>query len=290
MTAPAQATLDDATLWRERFMHRLDVGGLVLTVVTVVCAVIWAFPLYWAVVTSLKPEDETIRPFIELWPEHPTLAAYVYVLTNSRIGTWYVNSVVTATAIAGLVTVMGAACGYAISQLRFPGRMVLWWIILSSFMVPIQALIVNHFVLMAQFALLNTWLGIILPQLIAPVAVIVYKQFFDSVPKELREAAVIDGAKHWEIFLRIYLPLNWGVTAALGIIVFIGAWNAFLWPFLVITKPELMNVTVGATEIRSQGINELETALLTGLPMAIVYLLFQRRVTEAVMLSAGIKG
>ena len=143
---------------------------------------------------------------------------------------------------------------------------------------------------MNQWHLVNTWLGVILPQLIAPVAVIVYKQFFDSVPKELREAAVIDGAKHWEIFLRIYLPLNWGVTAALGIIVFIGAWNAFLWPFLVITKPELMNVTVGATEIRSQGINELETALLTGLPMAIVYLLFQRRVTEAVMLSAGIKG
>src|SRR3569833_751454 len=157
-------------------------------------------------------------------------------------------------------------------------------------MIPVQALIVNHFLLMNQWKLIKTWLGVILPQLIAPVAVIVYKQFIDTVPKAFREAAQIDGARHWEIFLRIYLPLNWGVTAALGIIVFIGAWNAFLWPFLAITKPELMNVTVGATQIRDYGISELATALLTGLPIAVVYLLFQRRVTEAVMLSAGIKG
>jgi len=294
MTAPAQATLDDAALWRERLMHRLDVGGLVLTVVTIVCAVIWAFPLYWAVVTSLKPEDETIRPFIELWPEHPTLAAYVYVLTNSRIGIWYVNSVVTATAIAGLVTVMGAACGYAISQLRFPGRMVLWWIILSSFMVPIQALIVNHFVLMAQFALLNTWLGVILPQLIAPVVVIVYKQFFDSVPREYREAAVIDGANDFQLLFRVFLPMNWGVTTALAIITFIGAWNAFLWPFLATKTEPMMTVPVGITEVQDAfGVyyaKLLAGAVMAGLPVALAYLIFQRRVTQAITLSAGIKG
>jgi multiple sugar transport system permease protein len=144
---------------------------------------------------------------------------------------------------------------------------------------------------MNQWKLINTWLGVILPQLIAPVAVIVYKQFFDTVPKELREAAQIDGARPWEVLFRIYLPLNWGVTAALGIIVFIGAWNAFLWPFLAVTRPEMMNVTVGTTQVRdSFGVGELAGALLTGLPMAIVYLLFQRRVTEAMMLSTGIKG
>jgi multiple sugar transport system permease protein len=126
---------------------------------------------------------------------------------------------------------------------------------------------------------------------IAPVAVIVYKQFFDAVPREYREAALIDGAKDWQVLLGVYLPLNWGVTAALGIIVFIGAWNAFLWPFLAITKPELMNVTVGATEIRGMyGIGELAVAILTGLPVAVIYLIFQRRVTEAVAMSAGIKG
>jgi multiple sugar transport system permease protein len=120
------------------------------------------------------------------------------------------------------VILIGAACGYAISQVRFRGSRVLWLLILASFMIPIQALIVGHFFLMYNFGLINTWLGVILPQLVAPVAVIVYKHFFDSVPRELREAAMLDGGSHPQILFRIYLPANWGVTATLAIITFIG--------------------------------------------------------------------
>jgi len=193
-----------------------------------------------------------------------------------------------------LVVLMGAGAGYAISQLDFPGRRILWFMILASFMVPIQALIVNHFVLMSQFKLINSWLGVILPQLIVPVVVIVYKQFFDSVPKEFREAAVMDSASEFRMLFKIFLPMNWGVTTALAIITFIGAWNAFLWPFLITTKEEMMNVTVGITQVHDafgvQYARELAAAVLAGLPVAIVYLIFQRRVTQAIMLSAGVKG
>jgi multiple sugar transport system permease protein len=121
-------------------------------------------------------------------------------------------------------------CGYAISQLRFPGRNLLWWTILASFMVPIQGLIVNHFVIMAGVKLLNTHLGIILPQLIAPVIVIVYKQFFDSVPRDFREAAVMDGANDFQLLFRIFLPMNWGGTASPSSPS--SARGTFLWPFL----------------------------------------------------------
>jgi multiple sugar transport system permease protein len=166
--------------------------------------------------------------------------------------------------------------------------------ILASFMVPIQTLIVTHFVLMANFGLLNTWLGVILPQLIAPVIVIVYKQFFDSVARDFREAAVMDGANEFQMLFRIFLPMNWGVTTALAIITFIGAWNAFLWPFLAQSSEQMMNVTVGITQVRDafgvQYARELAAAVLAGLPVALAYLIFQRRVTQAIMLSAGIKG
>lgn len=263
-------------------VRRLDAVGLMLSLLTLAVAVLWAFPLVWAFAMTLVPRQG--GSIFDM------LGTYGRILTTTQIGSWYLNSLITAGGTTLIVLAISSACGYAISQLDFTGRKVLWGIILASFMIPVQALIINHFFLMNQWHLINTWLGVILPQLIAPVAVIVYKQFFDTIPKEFREAALIDGAKHWEIFARIYLPLNWGVTAALGIIVFIGAWNAFLWPFLAVTKPELMNVTVGATQIRDYGISELATALLTGLPIAVVYLLFQRRVTEAVMLSAGIKG
>lgn len=264
-------------------VRRIDIGGLLVALLTLVATIVWAFPLLWSVaVTMLPGPGGSILDVVSL---------YGRILFESQIGRWYINSLVTSGAVTLLVLAISAACGYAISQLDFTGRKLLWIVILASFMIPIQALILNHFFLMNQWKLINTWLGVILPQLIAPVAVIVYKQFFDTVPKEFREAALIDGARHWEIFLRIYLPLNWGVTSALAIIVFIGAWNAFLWPFLAVTKPDLMNVTVGATQIRGEfGVGELATALLAGLPVAIVYLLFQRRVTEAVMLSASIKG
>jgi multiple sugar transport system permease protein len=158
-------------------------------------------------------------------------------------------------------------------------------------MIPIQALIVSHFFLMYNFGLINTWLGVILPQLIAPVAVIIYKQFFDQMPREFREAATIDGASHAQILLRVFLPINWGVTAALAIVTFIGAWNTFLWPFLAVTKSPMMNLSVAmGTNFTGLGDGYLAASVLAGLPTAIVYLLFQRRVTQAVILSAGVKG
>ncbi len=274
--------------------RRANLVGALITIFTVVCAILWCFPLYWGVISSLKPEDEVVRPYIELWPETPTLRHYVFALTETQIGTWYINSIVTAVGVTILTVSSSMLAGYAISQLRFPGRRPLWWLILASFMVPTQVLIINHFVLMANMGLLNTWAGIILPQLIHPVAIIVYKQFFDQVPSDFREAAVMDNASELAILFKVYVPMNWGVTTALSIVTFIWAWNAFLWPFLAVTKTEMMTITVGITQVWDAfGVyyaRQLTAATLAGLPVALVYLLFQRRVTQAITLSAGIKG
>ena len=295
MTAiPAEESLATMSPRRQRTIRALDKVGLIATIVTLLGAVFWAFPLYWTVVTTFKVENDIVQPGIDLWPRRFTLDAYTHVLFNTKIGAWYINSLVTSLGVTVLVVLMSAAAGYAISQLRFPGRRVLWWLILASFMVPIPALIINHYVLMAQFRLINTWTGVILPQLIAPVTVIIYKQFFDSVPKEFREAATIDGANEWQLFFRLYLPMNWGITTALAIITFIGAWNNFLWPFLAVTNEQMMNITVGITQVYDAfGVKyarDLATAMLAALPVAVVYLIFQRRVTQAIMLTAGIKG
>ena len=268
-------------------------GGLI-SAVTLVCAVLWAFPIYWGVISSLKPEDEVVRPYIELWPDTLTFDHYVFALTQTQIGVWYLNSVAVAVGVTVVTILSSLLCGYAISQLDFPGRRLLWWLILASFMVPLQALIINHFVLIARLSLVNTWAGIILPQLIHPVIIIVYKQFFDQVPRDFREAAVMDNASDLAILFKVYLPMNWGVTAALSIVCFIWTWNAFLWPFLAVTRTEMMTITVGITQVQdSFGIyyaRQLAGAVLAGLPVALAYLLFQRRVTEAITLSAGIKG
>ena len=275
------------------FRRKLDIAGLLLTALTVICALLWFFPIYWAIITSLRYDQDTITDF-GLFPKDPTLSGYIFDIEHSNLLIWYMNSTITSVSIT-LVAVFVAACtGYAISQLTFPGRKALWWTILASFMVPVSALIVNHFIIIAGVGLLNSYLGIILPMLLTPVTVIVYKQFFDGLPREFREAAVMDGATEFQLLFRVFLPMNWGITTALAIITFIGAWNAFLWPFLAAQDETMMTVTVGITAVQDAfGVaygRVLSGAVLAGLPVALAYLLFQRRVTQAITLSAGIKG
>ena len=294
MSAEALPNREAVAAARSRGDGPIDVIGLTLTVITILVALGSFFPIYWAVITSIKPDGEVISGSNSLWPNRMVFDSYIHIWKNTNIGIWYINSMVTSLIITALVITSSAGCAYALSQLDFPGRRLIYVLILACFMVPMQALIVNHFVLMAQFKLLNTWAGIILPQLIVPVVIIVYKQFFDSVPKEFREAAQMDSAGHLKILFRIYLPMNWGVTASLAIITFIGAWNSFLWPFLAATGEATMTVPVGITQVKdAYGIvygKLMASAVVAGLPVAIVYLIFQRRVTQAIMLSAGIKG
>ncbi len=273
---------------------KINFVGALITLATIFAAILWAFPIYWGIISSLKPEDEVVRPYIELWPDTLTFQHYWFALTQTQIGRWYINSIGTAVGVTFLTVTTSMFAGYAISQLNFPFRRTLYWIILASFMVPTQVLIINHFVLIANLGLLNTWAGIILPQLIHPVIIIIYKQFFDQVPKDFREAAVMDNSGEFRILFKVYMPLNWGVTTAVSIVTFIWSWNAFLWPFLAVTKTELMTITVGITQVNDAfGVyyaRQLSAAVLAGFPVALAYLLFQRKVTEAITLSAGIKG
>ncbi len=252
------------------------------------------FPLYWSFVTSIRSEDRVVSDEAGLIPDEFNFASYVDVIFNTKLLNWYLNSIVTSFIITFVVIVSGMMCAYAISQMRFPGRRILYGVVLASFMVPTQALVVTQFILMNSLGLINTWAGIILPQLIVPVVIIVYKQFFDAVPREMREAVVLDGGGEYALLFRIYLPLNWGITTALAIITFIMAWNQFLWPFLVVTTEDMMTIPVGITQVNDAfGVfyaRLMSVALLGAMPVAIAYLIFQKRVTEAVMLSSGVKG
>lgn len=266
----------------------------ILLLITLVGAAIWIFPLYWAFVTSIRTENHVVSADAGLLPDMFHLNAYIQSIFNTRLLTWYVNSIGTSLIITVVVIVSGMMCAYALSQMRFPGRRTLYWVVLASFMIPSQALVVTQFVLMNDLGLVNTWAGIILPQLIVPVVIIVYKQFFDAVPKEMREAVLLDGGGEYTLLFKIYLPLNWGITTALAIITFIMAWNQFLWPFLIITSENMMTIPVGITQVNDAfGVfyaRLMAVALLGAAPVAIAYLIFQKKVTEAVMISSGVKG
>lgn len=273
------------------FTKRLE--NVVLTLLTFSAALVWIFPLYWGFVTSLR-SDNNVAGNMSILPDEFQLGAYVNAIFNTRLLTWYVNSIGTAAIVTVSVLLISMLCAYALSQIRFPGRRLLYGIVLASFMVPAQTLVVTQFILMKNLYLINTWAGIILPQLITPIVIIVYKQFFDSVPKEMREAVVLDGGGEYTILFKVYLPLNWGITTALAIVTFITVWNAFFWPFLVITSENMMTIPVGITQVNDTfGIvyaRLMAIAMLAALPVIIAYVVFQRRVTEAIMISSGVKG
>lgn len=267
--------------------------NIAFSALVLIAAAIWIFPLYWALTTSLRSENRIVSD-AGVWIDELNFSAYIDVLATSKLPMWYLNSVGTSVIITVIVLITGMMCAYALSQLRFPGRRLLYLVVVASFMVPVPALYVAQFVLMSDLGLVNSWWGIILPQLIVPVVVIVYKQFFDAIPKEMREAVLLDGGGEFTLLFKLYLPLNWGITAALAIITFISAWNNFFWPFLVVTSESMMTIPVGITQVNdSFGVfyaRMMALALLAAAPVIVGYLIFQKRVTEAVMISAGVKG
>jgi len=275
-------------------IKNITISWTVLTILSLIVALIFMFPIYWAAVTSLKQETEVIDPDWSIFPRIMSIAAYLDVLTKSAIGTWYINSIATSVGITLLVILISMPCGYALSQIDFVGRKIILVSVVVSIMVPGTALVIALFVLISDLNMINTWSGVILPQVLSPVCVIVYKQFFDQVPKELREASIIDGASELQILMKVYMPLNWGITTALALVTFIGAWNNFFWPFIMTTKAEMFTVPVAITSVNdAYGIflaRQMAVAMLAALPVVAFFLIFQKRVTQAIMLTSGIKG
>jgi multiple sugar transport system permease protein len=275
-------------------VKRFSFGGLIGTLATLLMAGLWLFPLFWAISTSLRREMQTLVTPPAWLPNPINFQGYAEVLRTSALPRWYFNSVFTSVVITVVVLFLGVLCAYALSQIDFPGKTVLFWALLAGFMLPFDAMIVTLFMLMNDLGQVNTFAGIILPQLVVPVVIVIFKQFFDQVPGELRDAAVIDGAGEFRILFSIYLPINWGITWALAIVTFIGAWNNFFWPFIIATSTDMMTIPVGITQVKEMyGVAYARTmavAVLAGLPVALAYLAFQRKVTEGIMVTAGLKG
>ena len=252
----------------------------------VVLAGIWLVPLAWGAVTSFKHEAEAALP-ASWWPTMGwTLDAYRSVLNNSDLLLWMWNSLVVAALVTALTVLISAMAAFAFSQTLFKGRALMQWLTLASIMMPGQILIVPLFREMQVLGLVDTFAGIVLPQIVAPVMVFILKRFFDAIPRELLDAARIDGAGPWRLFWTIVLPLSKSILVAVAIFVFIGAWNNFLWPFIVTTDPQFMTLPVGLSTVKDaygvQYAQNMASAMIAALPLLILFMLFQRRIVQGV--------
>jgi multiple sugar transport system permease protein len=272
---------------------RVSILSAVCTALTVIMALAWLSPVYWIAATALKSETDTIALPPSLVPFPPDLAAFIYIIQNSPILRWYLNTVLVSAVITSLSILCALMCAYALSLLEFGGKRLIYWALLVGFMLPFGAMAIPLFMLMNRLHFVNSYAGIILPQIATPLSVIVFKQFFDQVPIDFRNAAVIDGAGDFRILFNIYIPLNWSIIWAMAIVTFIAAWNNFFWPFIVTNSTPMLTIPVGMTQVQSAyGVAFAKTsaiAVLASLPTAVAYLIFQKRVTQGVMAAAGIK-
>jgi len=273
--------------------ERLPILRWVCTGLTVVVAIVWLSPLYWIAATALKSETDTIAMPPTFVPFPLDFGAFIFVIQNSPIFRWYLNTVLVSVLVTFFSILCALMCAFALSLLEFKGKRLVYWALLVGFMLPFSAMAIPLFMLMNKLHFVNSYAGIILPQIATPLSVIVFKQFFDQVPIDFRNAAVMDGAGDFRILFNIYIPLNWSIIWAMAIVTFIGAWNNFFWPFIVTDSTPMLTIPVGMTQVQSAyGVAFAKTsaiAVMASIPTAVAYLIFQKRVTQGVMAAAGLK-
>jgi multiple sugar transport system permease protein len=290
-TAPERPRVaaDDITL--DRVHKRVKLFNRICAGVLIAFALIWLVPLAWALDTALKPNSETTNTTWAI--DDPTLDAFARTLQDTAILNWFGSSLIIATMSAAGTVLVASLAAFALSRMRFKYRNVVFWFVLAGIMIPGQVLIVPQFREFDALGLLNTYWAVSLPQIPTAIAVFIFKQFFDGLPRDLEEAARIDGAGWFKVYRRVIMPLARPAVAAVAIFTFVGSWNDLLWPLLVLSNPDIMTIPVGLATVQGAfGIRYADTmasAILGAIPLVAVFLLFQRNIVEGIA-GTGLKG
>lgn len=255
-------------------------------------ALIWLVPFAWALITSLRPDNEIIANPTTPWSNHWTFHAYSSTWSANPIGWWYLNSFIISTLSVVFTVIVCSMIGFALAHLSFRGKPLIMALILAGLMVPTEAIVLPQFMEFRAIHLLGTYWALVLPAIAAPVAVFVFHAFLKGIPVSLIEAARLDGANWWRVYYQVCMPLCRPAISAVSILTFVTTWNAFLWPLLVLTQTKSQTIPVGLGGlIGGSAIQYAETmasAVLGILPLLAVFLLFQRQIVQGVA-NTGIK-
>jgi multiple sugar transport system permease protein len=255
--------------------------------------VLMVLPFLWMGISSIKPDAEVVSVPPTWWPETATLDNYSQLFRRMDFTTYFLNSTVIAIAVTGGNMLFGSMLGYALAKLEFPGKKLLFALVLGTLMVPGVVTFVPMFVLTTNLGLTNTLPGMFLPFMAAPLGVFLMRQFISGLPDELIQAARIDGAGELRIFFRVILPLCGPALATLGIISFLGSWNNFLWPLVVASQEDKFTLPV-ALALYATGQNATKYGLLLAgavvvvIPVIAVFLFLQRHIMQGIAMT-GIK-
>jgi multiple sugar transport system permease protein len=270
--------------------RRLHMVRLVLYVVSSALAFMTVAPLFYMVSMSLKQGNEVFGT--NLVPHHPTLGNFVYVFTQVDFVRYLLNTFFVSAVVTIIALIFHSMAGYALARLRFPGRDAIFLAMFSTFLISQPVIIVPLFILARTLHLLDSYAGLIVPSIFNAFGIFLLRQFYLGVPRELEEAALIDGASYFRIWRSIILPLSRPIMSALAILFFLANWNSFLWPLTIISNQDLWMVQVAIANFHQQYNGSwnyiMAASTVVALPTIVMFVIFQKRIVESIKTS-GVK-
>jgi len=276
--------------------QRLPLSGLEIFshVMLIVVALIFLFPFFWMVSNAVRSNVEVLATPVRLLPHQFEWDNFIRAWTELPFGRFFLNSMIVAVSVSVITVIVSCLSGYAFARLNFPGRDLLLMGYLGTLMVPGIMLIIPLFLIVNALGMVNTFQGVILPVAFGTFGAFLMRQFFLSIPMELEEAARIDGASRLRILLSIIIPLSMPALGLLSLFTFIGQWNNFLWPLIVMTGTENATLPVGLTQFQTQQGTQwnfiMAGSALSMLPGIVLAILLQKLIYNSIALNAGMGG
>ena len=263
-----------------------------LYVILVVYALVTFLPFAWALSASFKPLSEIIAGGLNLIPQNFTLENYQKIfLEEPLFGRWLFNSVVVASTVTIFNLLFNSMAGYALARIPFKGNQILFFCILAVLMVPAQVTLIPSFLILKSLGWLNSYQGLSVPNIVNATFIFMMRQFFVNFPKELEEAAALDGLGYLETFFQIVLPLAKPALAAQTIFIFLGSWNNFLMPLMIVSTSEMFTLPLGLNTFKGQYISYwnyiMAASMVFTLPALLIYAFFNRYFIQGVTFTGG---
>ncbi len=250
-------------------------------------ACLTVFPLLWMISVAFKNRQETY--LLNLIPDQPTIDNFRHVLTEVPFPRYMFNSFFISVTVTLIALFFHSMAAYSLARLRFPGRDAIFLGIFSTLLVSLPVILVPLFILVRELHMLNSYFGLIIPVIFHAFGIFLLRQFYLSIPRELEEAAIVDGAGYWRVYWNIILPLSKPILAALSVFFFLANWNSFLWPLTITKDTDLWVVQIGIASFRQQYASSqnyiMAASVIVALPTVIIFFLCQRQLVESIKTS-----
>ncbi|MGC4108509.1 MAG: carbohydrate ABC transporter permease [Thermomicrobiales bacterium] len=277
----------DGTAQAARLRRLRTLRSALLFIVILALGLVTIFPVLWMVSSAFKPSNEQYD--LKLIPQSPTFDNFRYVFSAIPFWRYMANSFFVSVVVTAIALFFHSMAAYALARLRFPGRDVIFLAIFTTMLISLPVILVPLFILVRELHMLNSYSGLIIPAIFHAFGIFLLRQFYLGIPRELEEAAIVDGAGYWRVYTNVILPLSKPILSALAVFFFLANWNSFLWPLTITTNQDLWVVQIAISSFQQQYASSqnyiMAASVVVAAPTMLLFLFFQRQLVESIKTS-----